>query len=65
MNDNTYLAPTKQVCLFYQFTPQELEETIESLKTQVNALQQKSLILQEEIEMGRKYTSTVRSPSRN
>ncbi|XP_033631241.1 centrosomal protein of 112 kDa-like isoform X2 [Asterias rubens] len=44
---------------------QELEETIESLKTQVNALQQKSIILQEEIEMGRKFTSTVRSPSRN
>ncbi|XP_038047309.1 centrosomal protein of 112 kDa-like [Patiria miniata] len=44
---------------------QELEDTIESLKSQVTALQQTSIVLQEELDMNRKYPSNVRSPSRN
>ncbi|XP_022103456.1 centrosomal protein of 112 kDa-like [Acanthaster planci] len=42
---------------------QELEDTIESLKAQVSALQQRSMLLQEDIDKSRK--ATVRSPSRN
>ncbi|XP_033734021.1 centrosomal protein of 112 kDa-like isoform X2 [Pecten maximus] len=35
---------------------QELEDTIDSLKSQVNSLQQRSLILQEEIDLKNQYT---------
>ncbi|XP_006814735.1 centrosomal protein of 112 kDa-like [Saccoglossus kowalevskii] len=43
---------------------EELEDTISSLKSQVNSLQQRAMVLQEELDTKNKYSMGFGSPSR-